>query len=378
MHKKLLEDVLIRGYKITDEKLNELTKFSKIHSRVILYGVQEIDDLELSYKTELINNFTTGYDGLNNFIEKEAINRSYKDFSNWVLEKLKFAENYFIRTLSDIPKDEIEEKFVIVIGILENFLQSQYASTLLPLLKEFENEIKLELTNIYNDESLTENEAIDKAFSFLDTKQKEITDKFQNEIQKTLNDEAIKQYLSVALLLDLDKLSDAEIQRQRQIVERGYNLNISNFFSSSIHKVKMLFSDNIGHNYNQRSIATDQLNSLEFTKNFNENTFKLSTISESRRLFRGLVAKASKTENFKMLVPYSILPSLNPSGITAKNLYLIKIKDEWAKTNGLTNIAVVEGLGLHYGSQEYYKPVFNLEKEKELAILQRQEFLKSI
>jgi hypothetical protein len=65
----------------------------------------------------------------------------------------------------------------------------------------------------------------------------------------------------------------------------------------------------------------------------------------------------SKTDKFKLVVAPSLLPNLNPSGMTNKYLGQIKTFDEWARINGTENINVVAGLGLHHGSLEYYYPV---------------------
>jgi len=371
---KLIDNLKLQGFQISEEKQKHFLEFNENFSRVLMFGLLDIDNLNLSYKTSIYRAFDTGFNGLKEMFEKEATNRNYKDFSNFVLEKFKYVEQYYLRALADIPSSEVEDKYLVVIASLEQFLQDTFDKELVDLLTGIETEIKTELAKIYNDKNLTEDEAILKANDYLDKKQLEATKLFEGKIQDKLNNEAIKQYLSVAVLLGIDKLTDEQIARQRKSSQYQYNSNIGAYFFNSFRRVKEIFTENILNGTNTRSLATDQLEKMTF----NKNVFKLSIITHPRALFRGLVANSSKTETFKAIVPSFVLPTLNPTGITSQNLYLIKTKGDWAKTNGVENINVVDGLGLHHGSQEYYLPIFDLEKETELAKNQRQEFLKSI
>jgi hypothetical protein len=373
LHQDLLEDILSRGYEINDEKLKEFVEFARLNSQVILFGVSELAQSNYRYKTSILSNFSSDYDGLNEFIKKEAEKRSYEDFSEWVLEKIKFAENFYLRNLNDIPSDEVEDKFLEVIGILELFLLTQYDEFLLPELIKIENNIKQRLEKIYNSD-LPEQEAIDQSFEFLDEVEKTSVELFKDQIQEKLNDEAIKQAISAVAVLSLPVLAEETIATQRKIFEFGYLSNISAFFFNEIRRVKENVFDNISQGTNKRSLATDQLDNLSFNKNI----FKLSTLAHPKALFRALVSKASDTNYYKALVPPSVLPTLDPKGFTATVLYTIKTKDEWAKTKDTVNINVVNGLSLHHGDQIYYKPIQDLEKEKSLAEKQRKVFLQSI
>jgi hypothetical protein len=374
LHQDILEDILERGYNISDEKMVDFTEFARLYSSVLLFGVDELATSDFKYKNSIVQGFDPSYGGLNTFVEKESKTRNYEHFSNWVLEKLKLAENFFIRALADIPNSEVEDKFIGVIESLETFLQAEYAKTLLPLLIKIENEIKSELEALYNNNALSEDEAKAQAFEYLDKKQKESVDLFLGTIQEKLNDEAIKQAILAIGILGLVGLSDTDISKQRKTFEYGYLSNVEAYFFNEIRKIKEKVFDNISQN--KRSLATDQLQDLYLNKNI----FKLSVVSHPRALFRSLVAKSAetKTEYFKAIVPSSVLPTLNPKGVTASNLYLIKTKEEWAKTNGVENINVVDGLGLHHGSQEYYLPILDFDKENTLAKEQRRIFLESL
>jgi len=374
LHQDILGDILERGYNISDEKMVDFTEFARLYSSVLLFGVDELATSDFKYKNTILESFDPSYGGLNTFVEKESKTRNYEHFSDWVLEKLKLAENFFIRALADIPNSEVEDKFIGVIESLETFLQAEYAKTLLPLLIKIENEIKSELEALYNNNALSELEAKTQSFEYLDKKQKESVDLFLGTIQEKLNDEAIKEAILAIGILGLVGLSDTDISKQRKTFEYGYLSNVEAYFFNEIRKVKEKVFDNISQG--KRSLATDQLKDLSL----NKNVFKLSVVSHPRALFRSLVAKSAetKTEYFKAIVPSSVLPTLNPKGVTASNLYLIKTKEEWAKTNGVENINVVDGLGLHHGSQEYYLPILDLEKENTLAKEQRRIFLESL
>lgn len=372
LHQDLLEDILSRGYEISDQKMADFTEFSRLHSAVILFGVDELATSDFRFKTCVLEGFDPSYGGLNTFVEKESHTRSYEDFSEWVLEKLKFAENFFIRSLVDVPSDETEEEYLLILLLLENFLAEQFSKVLLPELEKLETEVREYLGKLYNNTDLTEQEVIDEATQFLDEKEKEAVALFSAKIQEDLNNESIKQALVALGILGLANLSDSIIETQTKKAKFGYISNIGAFFYNEMRQVKEIVFDNIMSG--KRSLVTDQLANLKF----NRNIFKLSVLAHPRALFRSIIAIASDVEYFKAIVPPSVLPTLNPSGVTANNLYLIKTKDEWSKTNGVENINVVDGLGLHHGSIEYYKPIFDLQKENTLAKEQRRIFLQSL
>jgi hypothetical protein len=245
---------------------------------------------------------------------------------------------------------------------------------LLPELIKIENEIRDELANIYNNNSLSEEEATKQAFDYLEIKEKEAVKLFEDKIQAELNNEAIKQALVAVAIFNLVKLSEEIITKQTKIAKFGYLSNIGAFFANSIRRVKEIFFENINQGSNQRSLATDQLEQISFNKNI----FKLSVLAHPRALFRAILATSTNTQYFKAVVPKSVLPNLKASGETAKILYMIKTKDEWSKLGG-GNINVVDGLGLHHGSQEYYVPILsNLEEANKLASEQRRVFLSSL
>src|SRR5574343_1044299 len=144
IHQDILSQVLLTR-QIDDGKLKELSEFSVLNSKVLLFGIGELGELNTRLKTSIYSNFAPDYEGLNKMVENEAVNRSYKDFSNWVLENLRIAEKYFIRAGETVEISEEEKKYTDLIDELETFLQNEFAKVLLPALIEIENQIKDEL-----------------------------------------------------------------------------------------------------------------------------------------------------------------------------------------------------------------------------------------
>lgn len=347
-HQELLENKVGElKNSIPDEKLKEFTDFASLHSRVIMFGLSEIDNLDLSYKTAIYTSFDPSYDGLNEFIQKESKNRSYEGFSDWLIDRLKFAERFFTR---EELSDKVESEFLKIIETLETFLQAEFAKVLLPLLIKIEDETKAEISRIY-ELDLSPEEKENLAFEFLKQKEQESIKLFEGEILQKLNDKSYTQFLLVLALLNLPEPDKKIIDTELKKAKFGYTSNIEAFFKNSFRRVKETVFENL---YTQRSLETDQAKEISF----NKNDFKLSLLAHPRAYFRGLVYVASKdkTDRFKMVVPPSVEPSLNPSGMTKKYLGQTKTLDEWSKVNGLGNINVVNGLGLHHGSQEYYLP----------------------
>jgi hypothetical protein len=373
IHQERLLD-LVQGKTLSDEKLREFTEFSRLHSQTLLFGVSDLAELDTSLKLSIYSNFDPDYGGLNEFIQKEANTRDYESLSDWLLEKLKFIDTFFTRAFEDIPSNETEDKYLDLIDALEIFLQGQFAKVLLPELVEIENEIRDELTKIYNNDSLSEEEATKQAFDYLDQKEKEAIKLFEDKIQAELNNEALTKALLALAIFNLVKPSQEVLDKQVKIARFGYMSNIGAFFANSFRRVKEVVFENISQGANQRSLATDQLEQISFNKNI----FKLSVLAHPRGLFRAILAISTDTNYFKAVVPKSVLPNLKASGETAKILYTIKTKDEWSKLGG-SNVNVVNGLGLHHGSQEYYVPILgDLDEAKKLAGEQRKVFLSSI
>lgn len=365
LHQKILKEVLARGYLPSQEILDNLVSFSENHSKVIMFGVKELVDLEFKGKTDILSHFDNDYKGINEFIQKGSNNRNYKDFSNWLLQKLKFAEEFFIRAVE--PNDPKEEEYILLLVALEEYLQKQYSGVLLPELEKVEKDLKTQIKSLYENNSLTEEEATNQAYTYLDNAQNKATELFTKDLQKDLNQKAVATALLALVVLSLEKPSEAELSKQTKAIEYQYLSNIGAFFFNSFRRVKETFTENIFNQTNKRSLATNQLETVQF----NRNEFALSVLTHARSLFRSIIAKSSNAEYYKSLVPTFIISTLNPEGLTKKNLYLIKTKDEWSKTNGLANVNVVDGLGIHHGDQVYYKPVFDLEKELELSRYQR-------
>lgn len=352
LHKDLLQEVInTRGLEISEEVLAKCTEFSRLHSQTILFGIPDLGEIDSSPKTSIYRHFGYSFDGLNEFIKKEANNRNAEAFSEWLVEKFEFARIFFERAIDSEPTDEVEQKFIDVLDLLEVFLLAQFAKTLLPLLEKIEDETRSELLRIYSLE-ISDEEKKNLALEFLDKKEAESIEIFKGEIQKNLNDKIFKQFLAVILILGLTKPTKEILSSELGRAEFGYLSNVKRFFGISFGQLGDKMFDNLSF---KRSLESDQ---VENTK-FNRNDFNLSVLAHARAYFRALVYQSSKskTDKFKLVVAKSTLANLSPSGMTNKYLGQTKTFDEWAKINGTNNINVVAGLGLHYGSLEYYYPI---------------------
>jgi len=343
-HKELILDINDKRA-FRDDELQDFIDFSQMHGRVILFGLTEIDDFNCDYQRAIYNSFDPSFGGLNQLIEKASKGVDYKDYSGWLIERFRFAERYFTREASE---GEAELLFLAIVASLESYLQSEFAKVFLPLLIKIEDEVKLEVARIYGlDIPDAEKEKL--LFEYLDKKQEESILLFSGDIMEGLNSEALSKALEAILALGLvANVLDTEIKK----AQFGYLSNIAAFFSNSFRRVKETAFENI---YSKRDLKADQASQISF----NKNDFKLSLLAHPRAYFRSILYESSKdkTDNYKLVVPAFVQPSLNPKGVTNKYLGKIKTFDQWSKTEGVQNINVVNGLGLHHGSQEYYLPI---------------------
>lgn len=363
LHKDLVAKILARGYEVDDDTLNTLAEIANIHASVILFGVEEIKE-KTTHTNAIREHFGDGYKGLNDYIDKIATDRSYKPLTRFVVDAFKNFESILMR---EIEKDKNEEEFLLLLALFENFIRKFYTETLLPILKDYEKKVKDKMIDLYN-QDLNKEKAISILEEFLNSSLEDAVDLISKTADK-LEDKAVSSALEGLAIFGLALPSNI-IQEQKTRFRLGLISNIKGYFGNSFRRFNELFVDNIYSGSNKRSLATDQLKEISF----NENYFNLSILTHYRGLFKSLIYQGAKdkTQYFKALVPKEAIPSLSPSGYTKSILFLIKTKDEWDKTKDLVNVNVVDGLGLHHNSLEYYKPVLgNLEKELALSKNQR-------
>jgi tetratricopeptide (TPR) repeat protein len=366
-HKQILESL---NLPLTDEQIRNFTEYSKVNSQVLLFGIEDLkENNEISLA--VLENFDEDYNGLDSIININHLTRSYSDFSSFVVLQLQKAENYFKRALK-IKESETDKEFLDIISSFELFLQTEFTKSLLPELKNIQEQIKKEIAKLY-DSDLSEEEVVDKANKLLDEIEKQSTDLFDTKIQDTLNGEAIKNALLLLAGLGFEKLADSEVAKAEKNMRYQYRSNIQAFFFNEIRRLRETIVDNVFFGTNKRSLATDQLQEFKF----NLNVFKLSVLTHPRALFRAITSFGSNTEYYKAMVPRFVLPNLDPNGQTVSILFLIKTKLEWAVSKGLQNVNVVDGMSLHHNDQIYYKPVKSLADEP-LAKEQRKEFISSL
>jgi len=367
LHQRLLEKTLLEsGAQVSDENINELREFAELNSRTMLFGVSEVDTLETDTKVTILEEFGNDYGGINLLLKNEAHNRSYDYFSDWVIEKLKFAERSFIRAVDSVPMGGEEAKYIEAITTLEKFLLEVYSVSLAGILANLESKVQAKLIELYESD-LSEDEKSQALEDFLnDLNDTALAQLLEQEAQ--LNDKAIELAVLAIGVLGLAVLSAEQIGNATRSTKYQFASNVMAFLFNSFRGVKETFNENIFN----RSLQTEQAKQTVF----NKRTYQLSVVTHARGLFRKLISMASDKEYYKAVIALYLLPNLKPSGVTASVLYEIKTKDEWSKTNGLGNIAVVDGLGLHHGDQIYYLPVDNSNEDKLLSRQQRGSFLK--
>jgi len=370
LYQDVIECELRSANNVTETQIDKFSEFAEYSSRVLLFGVQEMEQINYSYKNDVLTAFDSDYDGLNEYLEKNAHARSYEELSTFVIDKLENMANFIRAELSDIETPQEEKDFLAIVAVFEKLLEKIYSQTFLPELEKIENEIKTEIEKIYNDETLSAEEAIQKAQEFLDQKEKEVQEIFDGLVED-------KDYIAIvteAVILLYPDLTDLGfISKYSVIMNFGYKSNIKAFFANELRRINENVFENIMNGANRRSLATDQIEQLKF----NRNIFNISCLAHARGFFRGIVFESAKLNNqldFKCVVSPSRLPLLNKDGITAQNVYIIKSQEEWDRTNGVTNVNVVNGLGLHHGSIEYYYSTSDVE----LAKKQREQFLQNI
>lgn len=375
LHKNVIQDIMRQGYIIPEEKLKEFIRLSIVQSKVILFGLSELNNTENDFNKSILRRFPAGFSGINRMIEENALQSRHIKYSEWIVNILRQTRNYMVRSLSDIPTSKEEQSYLDNIEEFESFLENYYEEKALALIVELENKLKKSLTEIYNDDSLSSTQAIEKAHSIIDDYKKEIQNEFETQIQDDLYKESILLGIAGLASLGLDKVSEEDINEEKKIVRYGFASNIAAYFFNELRRVKENVVDTVSTKDSRRSLATEQLQTLSL----NKNTFKLSLLTHPRALFRAIIRKASQNySHYKAVVSPLYYDRVNPSGMTADVAYTIRTPDEWAAYTGYKNVNVVGGLSLHHNDTLYYVPVHNTEEDKALAKEQRKLFLQDL
>lgn len=369
VHKELLTDMMLRGFKPSEEELQRISEMCVIQSKVFLFGLDELPEQKNDFIQSIVRRFPEGYKGINQYIHESANKRNYTYYTEFLLNILQNTERFITRSLEDIESPAQELAFLAIILAFEEYLEEYYQNVLLPRLVDIELEIKKQVQAIYNNPDLTEQEIVEQVDEYLDTKVSELNEQYANESDTTMFDEAVAKSTEAVSLLGLSLPNLSTVQK---MISYGYLSNISAYFFNETRRIKESTYENIFSGANQRSLATEQIESIQF----NKNVYSLSTITHARAMFRAVVdASAKDYTHFKALVFPTYFDRINPTGKSAQAVYQIKTREGWSDFVDNKNANVVGGLGLHHNDVVYYYPVVNNEESRELAKKQREQFL---
>lgn len=375
LHRKVIQHILEQGYSVSEEQLKHLIRMSVLQSKVMLFGLSELEGTKNDFNKSILRRFPKGYNGINHLIQEDAVKNNPMDYSRWMVEIMEKTEAYMIRSLRQMPMTEEERAYLEDIAEFETFLEDYYLVTAIPILEELQKNITESLTEIYNDDTLSTSEAIEKSHNILDDYTQEMEERFSGTVQDDLYSESILLGLAGLASLGLDEISEEAVLEEQKIVRYGFVSNIAAYFFNEIRRIKENVVDTLSTSNARRSLATDQIESFSF----NRNTFRLSLLTHPRGLFRAIIRKGSEEySHYKAFVSPLYYEDVNPTGMTAQAAYQIKTPDEWAKFTGYKNINVVGGLSIHHNDTLYYVPVNNTDEDKALAKQQREFFLSEL
>lgn len=319
---------------------------------------------------------------------KQEIENKEKSKQAYLLQGKKLKAKIKDKEIKNLKKklkaiSEIEKEYNRIITELYDYLQGIYNDDLKAKMEGYEKEIREEIASIYNSEGSPEERA-EEATDYLEEKQKEIEDYFESQIDE-VNDNISELALSALALLLIPQPNQSVINEYKAIFKKGYLSNIKGNVAKFIRQIDEMVFENISLGADKKksfkkSLATDQLDTLV---HFNRNDFKLSVLTHPTALFRAITNKTAISEgyeHFKAVIANKLIDDLNPSGVSANQLYRIKTADEWDRTENLKNVNVVDGMSLHHNDQLQYLPIEtdNLDKEKETAKEQRAELKKRL
>lgn len=290
----------------------------------------------------------------------------YRNEEDFVIEEVtkRFNQLDYIIRQEFVEVTKEEDKFEKTISNFEKFLLNYYEDTLLPFLEDSEKEIREELQRIFASD-LSENEKVTEAEQFLKEAEEKLVNKYTNEYEN-MSKVAIETALSIISIVSLPEPTKKDIETYKNIFRKGYLSNIKGNLFTWFRQTDELFTDII----TLRSKEKELIQKVSMNKNH----FKLSLVSHIKGLVRAISNKQAIEEGidqFKAIVPQWVIPSLDPSGVTAKYLFTIKTREGWKNLPEATTSNVIDGLSLHYNDQIYYLPIRDIDIQEEISKKQR-------
>lgn len=369
VHKELLADMMLRGFNPNEKELQNISEMCVIQSKVFLFGLGELPEQKNDLIQSIVRRFPKGYKGINQYIHENANKRSYAYYTEFLLNILQNTEHFITRSLEEIESPQQELAFLAIILAFEEYLEEYYQNILLPRLLEIELEIKKQVQAIYNNVDLSDQEIVNQVDNYLDTKVAGLNEQYANESDTNMFDEAVAKSTEAINLLGLSTVNLSTVQK---MISYGYLSNITAYFFNETRRIKESTYENIFSGANRRSLATKQIESIQFNKNI----YNLSTIIHARAMFRAIIDVSAKDYTyFKALISPIYFNRINPTGKSAQAGYQVKTRSEWSSFVDNKNANVVGGLGLHHNDVVYYYPVINDKKSFDFAKKQRKQFL---
>lgn len=343
---------------IEEELVSALTEVS-------LYGWGEITNK--NYSDSVVRMLNTSFGDIRKI---DDITLRYSNERSFVIKEVtkRFTQLDYVIRQEFVETTPEERDFEKEISNFEKFLLNYYEDTLLPFLESSEKEIREELQKIFASD-LPENEKVTKAEDFLEETEKKLADKYTKEYEN-MSEVAIETALAIISIVSLPEPTNKNVEAYKSIFKKGYLSNIKGNLFTWFRQTDELFTDII----TLRSKERDLIQKISM----NKNNFKLSVISHIRGLVRAISNKQAieqGIDSFKAIVPQWVVPTLEPNGVTAKYLYLIKSREEWKNLSEATTSNVVDGLSLHYNDQMYYLPIKNIDIQEEISKKQRKNLI---
>jgi hypothetical protein len=290
---------------------------------------------------------------------------------------------------------EREKVFMKHIADYENYLESEYNNHE-RVVAEAEEKIRKGLVMIYE---ASEMELVDgqKVFAF-SKKNREMQRKaldFIKKIQRQLEDRLIDSPMQKRMFDRTKKMAVEAIKdnfkllQEIDIEEGAFNSFIAGHTSNMkgvMFNEPRRMSEEVILNYGSQvtvDLAVKQANGIAF----NRNVLKLSTVSHARSAYNSVQYFTNSANGFTMyktVVPKQKLKSVDKFGMTAAVLFSVltaaEINRRMNKATDGKNTDAVTGLNLHHNAYMYYYPIAaqDLEEERELAKIQRAEFLEDL
>ncbi len=291
----------------------------------------------------------------------------------------------------NLKPSERERLFMRNIGDFENYLASEY-SNVLKIIEPEEKKLRVDLAKMYKTGKTIEVDGQTRLAR--NTKLESDMHKIVNQMKGRITEKLINSPLQRRLFKKVKQMAIKNVTENNKKLEeieineaalnsmiKGYVTNVRGFLFNGPRQIKEQITLNMGSSV-EVGLAVKQAGKVQM----NRNIIKLSTISHARGAYNMILFEENTkkgVEFYKTVVPRQRFKDVKPNSKTASLLWMILLAAEITRrankdTEG-KNTNAMTGLNLHHGAFAYFYPVptEDLEKEKEIANGQREEFLET-